>query len=62
MYIEIFVFCRLGDYVCLEFLMYFVIDGNGNCLEFWYYMYGNGIGRLNVYIKCGNMFGNKVWF
>lgn len=61
MYIEMLLFCKFGDYVCLEFFIYSVIDGNGKCLVFWYYMYGSGIGRFNVYIKCGNFFGLRVW-
>ena len=33
----------------------------GQCFQFWYHMYGNDIGRLNVYIKIGANFGIPVW-
>lgn len=51
-----------GDYARLESPAFLATDGNGQCLEFWYHMYGSGIGRLNVYIKRGNTLGTKVWF
>ena len=33
----------------------------GQCFQFWYHMYGNDIGRLNIYIKIGANFGIPVW-
>ncbi|XP_013397768.1 MAM and LDL-receptor class A domain-containing protein 1-like [Lingula anatina] len=31
------------------------------CLEFWYHMYGQHIGTLNVYSKRGNNLGYPIW-
>ena len=33
----------------------------GQCFQFWYHMYGNDIGRLNVYIKIGANYGIPAW-
>lgn len=33
----------------------------GRCLTFWYHMYGEGMGELNVYIKPVTGSLNKVW-
>ncbi|XP_033751986.1 MAM and LDL-receptor class A domain-containing protein 1-like [Pecten maximus] len=31
------------------------------CLTFWYHMYGQDIGTLNIYISTYNQLGNSVW-
>ncbi|XP_072014869.1 MAM and LDL-receptor class A domain-containing protein 1-like [Amphiura filiformis] len=31
------------------------------CIDFWYHMYGDGIGTLNVYIKIAGQLGTPVW-
>lgn len=61
MYIETSAPRRTGDYARLESPAFLPTDGNGECLVFWYHMYGNGIGRLNVYIKRGNALGTSTW-
>lgn len=34
----------------------------GKCMQFWYHMYGNSIGQLNVYLKTTSGYpGTKVW-
>ena len=34
----------------------------GKCMQFWYHMYGNSIGQLNVYLKTRSGYpGTKVW-
>ena len=33
----------------------------GNCLTFWYVMYGSSLGTLNVYQKVGNNLGSAIW-
>ena len=33
----------------------------GNCLQFWYHMYGPDIDTLSVYIKDGGVLGNPIW-
>lgn len=33
----------------------------GNCLTFWYMMYGSSLGTLNVYQKIGNNIGSAIW-
>lgn len=61
MYIETSSPRKTGDYARLETPPFLKTDGNGQCLVFWYHMYGSGIGRLNVYIKRGNALGPAVW-
>lgn len=34
---------------------------NGMCLSFWYHMYGNSIGTLNVYTSTFSRLGSPVW-
>lgn len=33
----------------------------GNCLTFWFMMYGSSLGTLNVYQKTGNNIGSAIW-
>ncbi|XP_070566390.1 MAM and LDL-receptor class A domain-containing protein 1-like [Ptychodera flava] len=33
----------------------------GDCLEFWYHMYGSDIGELNVYSQTSNQLSNLLW-
>ena len=33
----------------------------GQCFQFWYHMYGQDIGRLNVYIKTNANLSNPLW-
>lgn len=34
----------------------------GSCLQFWYHMYGSGMGTLSVYLKTGNRLANRpIW-
>ncbi|XP_077978860.1 MAM and LDL-receptor class A domain-containing protein 1-like [Glandiceps talaboti] len=33
----------------------------GQCLEFWYHMYGSNVGTLNIYAKSGNQYGAVLW-
>lgn len=34
---------------------------DGQCLMFYYHMYGTAVGVLNVYIREGGQLGNAVW-
>lgn len=42
-----------------------LITSNGqtqtNCLSFWYHMYGNDMGQLNVYMKTRPYLSNPLW-
>ncbi|XP_066300034.1 MAM and LDL-receptor class A domain-containing protein 1-like [Branchiostoma lanceolatum] len=33
----------------------------GQCLDFWYHMYGNQIGTLNIYARTGSTMSNVLW-
>lgn len=61
MYIETSSPRKPGDYARLETPAFDATDGNGQCLVFWYHMYGSGIGRLNIYIKRGKKLGSPAW-
>lgn len=61
MYIETSWPRKPGDYARLTSPLHDPSDGNGKCLIFWYHMKGNGIGRLNVYIKKGNNIGKAMF-
>ncbi|EDO47788.1 predicted protein [Nematostella vectensis] len=61
MYIETSWPRKPGDFARLESPAYDPALGDGKCLVFWYHMYGNGIGRLNTYIKIGNALGKAVF-
>lgn len=45
----------------------FTPDSRGHCFTFWYHLYGNSVGTLNLYINnrtiynSGNKFGQRVW-
>lgn len=47
MYIEVSVFVRFGQLVRFFIFVYFVVNQD-QCLQFYYYMYGNQIGRFSV--------------
>ena len=34
---------------------------NGQCLTFWYHMYGPNIGTLNLYTSSFNNLGKPIW-
>ena len=60
MYIETSSPRKLGDKARFVSPSYASVKG-GQCFQFWYHMYGNDIGRLNVFIKIGNNNGIPVW-
>lgn len=33
----------------------------GSCVKFYYHMYGNTMGTLNVYTRIGNQLGNPIY-
>lgn len=33
---------------------------DGECLMFWYYMEGSGVGELNVYLQTHDIYRNRV--
>ncbi|XP_072014819.1 MAM and LDL-receptor class A domain-containing protein 2-like [Amphiura filiformis] len=33
----------------------------GQCVRFWYYMYGSSLGTLNVYVEINGNLGDPVW-
>ena len=33
----------------------------GTCMKFWYYVVGNGLGELNVYIETNGNKGPSQW-
>lgn len=35
--------------------------GSVNCLTFWYHMYGDHIGSLNLYVQSGPSLGDAYW-
>ena len=55
-----------GFRAVLESNLFFPTPSYGVCFDFWYHMYGNGIGSLNVYLNISNttsllwtQYGNK---
>ena len=60
MYIETSYPRGRGDKARLTSQSYTAVKG-GQCFRFWYHMYGNDIGTLNVYVKVGNNLGIPVW-
>ena len=60
MYIETSYPRKKGDKARFLSPNYTPVKG-GQCLQFWYHMYGNDIGTLNVYIKIGANLGIPVW-
>ena len=51
MYIEASAPRKQGDKARLMSPTY--TDNSAICVQFWYHMYGNGIGTLNVYAQVG---------
>ena len=51
MYIEASAPSKQGDKARLMSPTY--TDNSAICVQFWYHMYGNGIGTLNVYAQVG---------
>ena len=39
----------------------FTVGSRTYCLSFWYYMYGQTVDTLNVYLKSGNRLGSPIW-
>ena len=37
------------------------VTRRGQCLNFWYHMYGPHVNQLSVYLKKGNTLGRPVW-
>ena len=33
----------------------------GSCLQFWYHMYGSGMGTLSIYTKSQNGLSRGIW-
>lgn len=60
MYIETSYPRKNGDKARLVSPSHAPVKG-GQCFQFWYHMYGNSIGTLNVYIKIAGNIGIPVW-
>lgn len=60
MYIETSYPRKQGDKARFISPTYNSVKG-GQCFQFWYHMYGQDIGTLNVYIKKGQNLGIPVW-
>ena len=60
MYIETSYPRKQGDNARLISKSYTAVKG-GQCFQFWYHMYGQDIGTLNVYIQTGQNVGIPVW-
>lgn len=43
-----------GDRARLESIVFEPTYGDSRCFRFWYHMYGNGIGTLNIYLSNGS--------
>ena len=60
MYIETSYPRKKGDKARFISPTYVGVKG-GQCFQFWYHMYGQDIGQLNVYIKTGANISNPSW-
>lgn len=60
MYIETSYPRKKGDKARFISPTYAPVKG-GQCFQFWYHMYGQDIGSLNVYIKTGGNLSNPLW-
>jgi hypothetical protein len=50
-----------GDRARLVSPMYFSTNSQGDCFKFWYHMYGNSIGVLNIWLKQNNQLTKILW-
>ena len=52
-----------GDKARLYSERFLPTSQRGRCIKFWYHMYGNSIGTLNVFVKtgAGNSSETLVW-
>ena len=68
----IYVFLALGYYVFIEAsaprkandtarMISPDVQKSGQCLTFWYHMYGQHIHILNIYLKSKGVLGSPVW-
>ena len=60
MYVEASLPRRQGDKALLTSEEFFRTSSSGRCIKFWYNMYGNSIGTLNVYYKT-NTTKTVIW-
>lgn len=60
MYIETSYPRKKGDIARFISPTYAPVKG-GQCFQFWYHMYGQDIGTLNVYMQIGQNLGIPVW-
>jgi hypothetical protein len=60
MYIEASSPRRRGDIALLTSEEFFRTSSSGRCIKFWYHMYGNSIGSLNIYYKT-NATKQIIW-
>lgn len=62
MYIETSYPRKPGDFAYLLSKQYPATQGKPKCFNFFYHMYGDHIGSMNIYVKTGPIkIGTKVW-
>ena len=49
-----------GDRATLESTLFLPTPTYGLCMDFWYHMYGSGMGTLNIYTNSSNV-SNLIW-